>query len=269
MAWSDLQPNQMADEANAVTGGFTAIGTKLSPTNKCYTKAEAQTAYSLQTAPMSGFANNQLVPKSTWVASAAALNYVSLGYEGTNTLFADQGGNTFLQARLTANGNGSPYIQIGCYRRTAPSTEFPIFRGFLGFNGALVPVITNGGIKINIAAASNNTLTTATKFVAVRTGVSFPFNHVWVQADYDECINFIDEAGNTIYTEVVTIVPGQLGDVLMPFNTAGLNYVNSNTDLNFVIMEYDHDWAKVAPTTALTTNDHVTCSSNLVKLYYQ
>lgn len=66
MAFSDLQPNQMVDENAASTGGFTAIGPKLSPANRCYTKAEALAAYQLNAAAMDSFASNELVPKSVW-----------------------------------------------------------------------------------------------------------------------------------------------------------------------------------------------------------
>jgi uncharacterized delta-60 repeat protein len=66
MAFADLQPNQMVDEANASTGGFTAIGAK-NPANQCYTKSQALTAYNLDAVSMGSYANNQLVPKSVWI----------------------------------------------------------------------------------------------------------------------------------------------------------------------------------------------------------
>jgi hypothetical protein len=71
MAFADLAANQMVDENNASTGGFVSIGPK-NPGNQCYTKAQALAAYSLSAANMSGYANNQLVPKSAWATGVVS-----------------------------------------------------------------------------------------------------------------------------------------------------------------------------------------------------
>ena len=71
MAFADLASNQMVDENNASTGGFVSIGPK-NPANQCYTKAQALAAYSLSAANMSGYADNQLVPKSAWATGVVS-----------------------------------------------------------------------------------------------------------------------------------------------------------------------------------------------------
>ncbi len=74
MAFVDLQANQMVDENNASTGGFTAIGPK-NPGNQCYTKAQALAAYNLNASNMSAYASNQLVPKSVWASGVVGYAY--------------------------------------------------------------------------------------------------------------------------------------------------------------------------------------------------
>jgi AraC-like DNA-binding protein len=69
MAFSDLASNQMVNENDASTGGFTAIGAK-NPATQCYTKTQALAAYNLNASNMSAYAGNQLVPKSVWVSGA-------------------------------------------------------------------------------------------------------------------------------------------------------------------------------------------------------
>jgi hypothetical protein len=80
MAFSDLAPNQMVNENDASTGGFAVIGAKNQP-NECYTKARALATYSLNASNMSGYADNQLVPKSAW--SSSAIVFTPYSYNGT------------------------------------------------------------------------------------------------------------------------------------------------------------------------------------------
>ena len=72
MAFSSLAANQMVSEADAATGGFTLnSGQSHGSSNQCMTKSAALTKYNINASAMSSYANNQLVPKSTWVNNTA------------------------------------------------------------------------------------------------------------------------------------------------------------------------------------------------------
>lgn len=72
MAFSNLAANQMVSEADAATGGFTLnSGQSHGSSNQCMTKGAALTKYNINASAMSSYANNQLVPKNTWVNNAA------------------------------------------------------------------------------------------------------------------------------------------------------------------------------------------------------
>ena len=67
MAFSSLTSNQMVSEADAATAGFTLnSGQSHGSSNQCMTKSDALTKYNIDASAMSSYANNQLVPKSTW-----------------------------------------------------------------------------------------------------------------------------------------------------------------------------------------------------------
>jgi hypothetical protein len=69
MAWADLASNQMVSYTDAQGGGFTLKSGQSSITsNQCMTKNDALAKYVLDSAYMTSYASNQLVPKSTWVA---------------------------------------------------------------------------------------------------------------------------------------------------------------------------------------------------------
>lgn len=69
MSWSGLASNQMVSFTDAQGGGFTLqSGQSPVTSNQCMTKNDALTKYVLNSSYMSSYANNQLVPKSQWVA---------------------------------------------------------------------------------------------------------------------------------------------------------------------------------------------------------
>lgn len=79
MAWSSLASNQMVTFTNAADGGFSLnSGQSHVTSNKCMTKDEALTKYNLDASAMSSYGNNQLVPKSTWVAGTAVGTNVTI-----------------------------------------------------------------------------------------------------------------------------------------------------------------------------------------------
>ena len=66
MAWEDLASNQMVSFTDAQTSGFTLkSGQSHVTSNQCMTKSEILTKYNVT---ISGYADNQLVPKSAWDA---------------------------------------------------------------------------------------------------------------------------------------------------------------------------------------------------------
>lgn len=73
MAWSSLASNQMVNQDDAQSSPFSLnSGQSHGSGTQCFTKDAALTKYNLDASVMSGFASNQLVPKSSWVAGAVA-----------------------------------------------------------------------------------------------------------------------------------------------------------------------------------------------------
>lgn len=94
MAFSNLAANQMVSYTDAQSGGFTLnSGQSHVTSNQCMTKSDALTKYNLDPAPMSSYANNQLVPKSTWVAnvtpSYSFWGFSQFGYSDANEACGD------------------------------------------------------------------------------------------------------------------------------------------------------------------------------------
>ena len=70
MAWNNLTNNQMTSFTSASNGGFPLKPEQSHATsNKCITKSQALTKYLLKTTNLSTYADNQLIPKSVWVAA--------------------------------------------------------------------------------------------------------------------------------------------------------------------------------------------------------
>jgi hypothetical protein len=68
MAWSDIASNQIPSFNDAQTSGFyLQSGQSGSSSVQCMTKNDALTKYVLDSSFMSGYTNDQLVPKSVWV----------------------------------------------------------------------------------------------------------------------------------------------------------------------------------------------------------
>ena len=77
MAFVDLQPTQMVTQADAATGGFPLNpGQSHGSSNQCMTKLEAITKYSLNTNNLTGYADNQLIPKSVWATGTVVHSFV-------------------------------------------------------------------------------------------------------------------------------------------------------------------------------------------------
>lgn len=268
MAWGTLTSNQMVSFTDAQGGGFALNGGQSHTTStQCMTKNDALTKYSLNASLMSSYSSTQLVPKSAWASGAPT--FVSLGYEGRNTLGAQYDGQTFAYCRDNTNTFADNFVYCQAHTSIPANFDYIIARGYMGFNGASVPTITSGGVKINLASAADNTLQDPTSFVLVRSRITRAYNYVWNSADYTLGMSTVDGSGNTpLYSQIVTINPGQLGDILIPFSVDGISYVNSATDINFILMEYDHDWLNVAPTVQYSANKWIRSASSLTKLYY-
>lgn len=69
MAFSDLASNQMVTYTDAQTSGFPLkAGQSHVTSNQCMTKVNILTKYNVT---ISGYADNQLVPKSAWISSVS------------------------------------------------------------------------------------------------------------------------------------------------------------------------------------------------------
>jgi hypothetical protein len=67
MPWNDLASNQMVSFIDAQTSGFPLkSGQSHVTSNQCMTKSEILTKYNVT---ISGYDDNQLVPKNGWVGS--------------------------------------------------------------------------------------------------------------------------------------------------------------------------------------------------------
>lgn len=95
MSWTGLTGNQMVTFTDAQSGGFTLnAGQSAVSTLECMTKSQALTKYNLDTASMSAYANNQLVPKSAWVNgivndASCVINPGWVTTNATHTTFTD------------------------------------------------------------------------------------------------------------------------------------------------------------------------------------
>jgi hypothetical protein len=77
MAWIDLASNQMVSYTDAQTSGFALnSGQSQTTSNQCMTKSDITTKYNVT---ISGYSNNQLVPKSDWVGVGYAFYWQRYG----------------------------------------------------------------------------------------------------------------------------------------------------------------------------------------------
>lgn len=73
MAFADLAANQMVSFTDASTGGFLLkAGQSHVTSNQLLSKSAATIKYNLSASPLSTYAENQLIPKSSFVANAVA-----------------------------------------------------------------------------------------------------------------------------------------------------------------------------------------------------
>lgn len=114
MAWGDLASNQMVSFTDAQSGGFN-LNSGQSPvtSNQCMTKNDALTKYALDSSYMSGYASNQLVPKSAWISasSTGTLDFYFLRTFlcGSARLYK----NGVLISTLTSTGSYSTSLNAG------------------------------------------------------------------------------------------------------------------------------------------------------------
>lgn len=82
MAWSDLTDSQMVSFTDAQTSGFSLnSGQSQVTSNQCMTKSEALAKYNIT---ISGYTDNQLVPKSAWV-TGTSVTFSSWFYQSYTT----------------------------------------------------------------------------------------------------------------------------------------------------------------------------------------
>lgn len=208
------------------------------------------------------------------MTTSSSYSYLSLGYEGTGNAFAARfSGQTFQYSRVNANTNSSPgnWVIAQCHAGIPANFTFPTARGFMGFNTSSITSASSGGIKINLASSgqnNDNSLQAATRFVLVATNGSHPPNYVFTGSDYTTGLIGGTGGGTQLYSEIVTISPGQTGDILIPFNAQGIGTIVAFSSISLVLMEYDHDWLNIAPTIQYSYNNFIRAASANVKLYY-
>ena len=145
MSWSGLASNQMVTFTNAQGGGFTLNpGQSNVTSNQCMTKNDALTKYSLDASAMSAYANNELVPKSTWVSAVVAYPYeVRLGNSNaeacsafTETVYSDS--STFVEGMVLYTTSALTTVVTG-YTRVVDEAFNPyILDSTLGVVGSQI-----------------------------------------------------------------------------------------------------------------------------------
>jgi hypothetical protein len=112
----------MVSYTDAQGGGFTLKANQSNVnSNQCMTKLEALTKYNLVAANMDAYANNQLVPKITWVPVAAPLPVTGLNWTTTKnttvTTGCESAGWVITNNNLTIRFNVAPSLNCvsgGC-----------------------------------------------------------------------------------------------------------------------------------------------------------
>ena len=113
MAWSSLAANQMVSYTDAQGGGFTLNSGQSSTTsNQCMTKSDALTKYYLDSTLMSGYSNNQLVPKSAW-AGGPTFQWFLVEETVTAGLFSIKKNGTTVASSTGPSGSGSIPVSNG------------------------------------------------------------------------------------------------------------------------------------------------------------
>jgi hypothetical protein len=123
-----MESNQMVTFTQASSLGFTLnAGQSHVTSNQCMTKSAALAKYNLSAGSMSGFANNQLVPRSAWVSGA--LN---------NCYFTD----------LSLSGST---VSSACSSIVDPASDGAIlcFQGSSLINVPLPSAVTFNGVNFN------------------------------------------------------------------------------------------------------------------------
>ena len=243
MAWVNLAANQMADEANAVTAGFTAIGTKLSPTNKCYAKSEALAAYSLVASAMAAYANNQLVPKSVWQTVTPTSPTSILA---SNVWIFNKTAASFAAVKAATSADtivNSGTKNVGNAEITAGSS-YDTGRLVVIFDtSAVTTTPTFGTMSFYI---TSNTVGTSLTFNIVTPNVTFTPAQVLTVADWDSWNGASDGTG--ISNSTRTINAGQTGKLTFALPPFLLNDINANNQFDVYIIS-NGDIDNVPPTT--------------------
>lgn len=145
MAWNDLAANQMASYTDAQSSPF-LLNQGQSPTysNQCMTKSDALTKYYIDSAYMSSYASNQLVPKSTWVAIAVTYTFYGTYYPqnpcdpqiavyyGSNGLWYYESGGDYYDVsfgNIYSSYDPGQDIYIYSMYNFAPNNPTPVYYG--------------------------------------------------------------------------------------------------------------------------------------------
>lgn len=155
MAWADLASNQMVSFTDAQSGGFSLnSGQSQTTSNQCMTKSDALTKYNLNASLMSSFANNQLVPKSTWASAAVVAYhyYVSSYSQATSSSSCNKINNGATVVFLYASNNTGFFVGQVLYTDGGLTTTFngnDLYWGTL--NGDAIVPDTTSAVTIKVS----------------------------------------------------------------------------------------------------------------------
>ena len=79
MGWSSLADNQIPSFADAWDCGFYFVPGRVPPNNnQCVSKEDALYYFQIGSTPLASYANNQLIPKSVWVATFLVVGIIKV-----------------------------------------------------------------------------------------------------------------------------------------------------------------------------------------------
>jgi len=157
MAWSSLADNQMVSYADAWDCGFYFVPGRVPPNNnQCVSKEDALYYFQIGSTPLASYANNQLIPKSVWVATFFShwyyQSYTTTTQTTSGTVTITGTDATFLARAVVIDAGGTCNTSItingttrSIYRPipgTSDSTSFTLSPGTYSYS---VTVTSNGG----------------------------------------------------------------------------------------------------------------------------
>lgn len=144
MAWNDLTDTQMVSYTDAQTSGFPLKSGQSNVTsNQCMTKLDITTKYNVN---ISGYTDNQLVPKSAWVASEFSA-IMMVGYANGSYGYANAYIGAITNTDLSSIAGANSVLTGLAYNTSARTISIAI-------NNGSTTIIPNGWTSVRIVSTT-------------------------------------------------------------------------------------------------------------------